>query len=129
MTTETPARTRTAPELVRWRNAVFTIFALAGFGFATWVSRVPEVRDLLHASTDEMGLLIFAIAVGSILGLLGSSHLVARVGATRTIAWCYSSARSRSSRSGSSPPSRRASGRSPWRSPSSARARAPPTSR
>jgi len=90
MTTETQARTRTAPELVRWRNAVFTIFALAGFGFATWVSRVPEVRDLLHASTDEMGLLIFGIAVGSILGLLGSSHLVARIGATRTIAWCYS---------------------------------------
>lgn len=89
MILERPARTRTAPELVRWRNAVFTIFALTGLGFASWFSRVPEVRDLLHASTDEMGLLIFAIAAGSIVGLLGSSHLVARIGATRTILWCY----------------------------------------
>lgn len=90
MILERPARTRTAPELVRWRNALFTVFALSGLIFATWVSRVPGVRDLLHASTEQMGLLIFGIAVGSILGLLASSHLIARIGATRTIAWCFS---------------------------------------
>ncbi|MGN6741713.1 MAG: MFS transporter [Amnibacterium sp.] len=92
MILERPARTRTAPELARWRNALFLIFALSGLIFASWVSRVPGVRDLLHASTDEMGLLIFGIAVGSILGLLASSHLIARIGATRTIAWCFSTA-------------------------------------
>lgn len=90
----TPVRVRPPldPELRRWRNAVFTIFGLSGFEFATWASRVPAVRDLLHASTEEMGFLILGIAVGAVTGLLASSHLVARLGATRTILWCYSTA-------------------------------------
>jgi predicted MFS family arabinose efflux permease len=90
----TPVRVRPplARELKHWRNAVFTIFGLSGFEFATWASRVPAVRDLLHASTEEMGFLILGIAVGAVTGLLASSHIVARLGATRTILWCYSTA-------------------------------------
>ena len=84
------ARTRPSRELRRWRDAVFTIFGLSGFVFATWASRVPAVRDLLGSSTQTMGLLIVGISVGSIAGLLASSHIIARLGATRTILWVYS---------------------------------------
>ena len=77
-------------QLRRWRNAVFTIFALNGFVFATWAGRVPSIRDLLGASTQEMGLLILGISAGSIVGLLAASHIVARLGATRTILVVYS---------------------------------------
>src|SRR5919199_1432212 len=82
-------RTRPSPELRRWRNAVFTIFALTGFVFATWASRVPNVRDLLGASTQEMGFLILGMSAGSIVGVVTASHIIARLGATRTILWAY----------------------------------------
>ena len=75
-----------------WRNAVLTVFALSGFVFATWISRIPTARDVLHASTGEMGLLAGGISVGAIAGLLASSHLIAALGATRTIAICYGAA-------------------------------------
>ncbi len=76
--------------LRQWRTAVFAIFGLTGFVFATWASRVPAVRDLLGASTQEMGFLILGISAGSITGLLASSHIIARLGATRTILVVYS---------------------------------------
>lgn len=70
--------------LAGWRNAVFVVFGLVGFTMASWLSRVPAARDRLDASTGEMGLLAFAIAAGSIAGLLASSHLIARFGTVRT---------------------------------------------
>lgn len=83
------SRTTPSPALRRWRNAVFTIFALCGFVFATWASRVPAVRDLLGASTQEMGFLILGMSAGSIVGVVTASHVIARLGATRTILWAY----------------------------------------
>jgi MFS family permease len=77
------------PSLTAWRNAVFVIFTLEGFAFASWASRVPQVRDILHASTAEMGLVLGGLAVGSVLGLLLSSHLVTWLGATHTIRVMY----------------------------------------
>lgn len=76
--------------LLRWRNAVFVIFWLCGFLFANWASRVPTIRDVLGASTSEMGLLLFGLAVGSVLGLFASSHVIARLGATASILLCLS---------------------------------------
>lgn len=75
-------------QVVAWRNAIFVVFGLCGLAMASWVSRVPAVRDSLHASTLQMALLIFGIAAGSIIGLLGSSHIIARFGARLTIASC-----------------------------------------
>jgi MFS family permease len=75
-------------QVVAWRNAIFVVFGLCGLAMASWVSRVPAVRDSLHASTLQMALLIFGIAAGSIIGLVGSSHIIARFGARRTIAAC-----------------------------------------
>ncbi|WP_108249278.1 MFS transporter [Planctomonas deserti] len=71
-----------------WRNALFVIFFLSGIGLASWVSRVPAVRDALGASTLEMGALIFGLAAGSIVGLLASSHILARFGAKVTMVAC-----------------------------------------
>ena len=86
------ARPAVPKELRRWRDAVFLIFGLSGFAMASWASRVPSVRDLLHASTEQMGVLILGISAGSIAGLLVASHVIARIGATRSIRWCYSAA-------------------------------------
>ena len=94
MSKSTVSPTRTYPggltrhDVVAWRNATFTIFGLCGIGMASWIARVPAVRDSLGASTLQMGMLIFGLAAGSILGLLASGHIIARFGAARTIAWC-----------------------------------------
>ena len=78
------------PVLLRWRNAVFVIFWLCGFMFASWASRVPTVRDVLDASTSQMGVLLFGLAAGAVLGLLASSHVISRLGATSTLLLCLS---------------------------------------
>mgnify|MGYP001289009565 CR=1 FL=1 len=74
-----------AAGVAAWRNAVLVVFAANGVALASWTSRTPTVRDNLHASTATMGLIIFGLAAGSIIGLLGSSHLIARVGGRTAI--------------------------------------------
>jgi fucose permease len=74
-------------QVLAWRNALFAIFALCGIAMSTWMSRVPSVRDAFDASTATMSILAFSIAAGSIAGLVLSSHIIARVGANRTIVW------------------------------------------
>ena len=72
-------------ELLKWRNAVFFVFFTCGLALSSWMSRVPHVRDALGASTGEMGVLAVAIAIGSMSGMVASSHVVARLGARRTM--------------------------------------------
>ncbi|QOS79432.1 MFS transporter [Paenibacillus sp. JNUCC31] len=67
------------------RNILFLLFALPGLSFASWVSRTPAIRDLLQVSTAEMGIIIFAIAVGSLIGLLTAGSVIARKGARHVI--------------------------------------------
>ena len=74
--------------LVAWRNAVFVIFTLSGLALATWVSRLPAVRDDLHLDTAQVGLLIFGLSAGAILGLVASQQLLARLGPRAGIALC-----------------------------------------
>jgi len=76
----------TRPQVRAWRNALFAIFGLCGLSMASWASRIPAVKEALQVSTSSMGMLIFGIAAGSIVGLLASSHVLARIGARRTIA-------------------------------------------
>lgn len=66
--------------LAIWRNAVFVVFALSGLGFASWVSRIPAVRDGMALSTETVGLLLFGLALGSITGLALAPNYMARVG-------------------------------------------------
>lgn len=74
-------------QVVAWRNAIFAIFTICGVAMATWVSRIPSVRDAFQADTLTVGVLAFAIAAGSIFGLVASSHIISRLGAARTIGW------------------------------------------
>ncbi|GAA1101884.1 MFS transporter [Tsukamurella strandjordii] len=76
----------TPGSVLAWRNAVFVIFALSGLTFASYLGRLPQVRDDLGASTLQVSLLTFGLAVGSVVGLLGSGALAARFGARRVMA-------------------------------------------
>lgn len=68
------------------RNALFVLFLLPGLGISSWVTRTPDVRDALEASTAEMGMVLFGLSVGSMLGVLSSAPLVGRWGTRPVIA-------------------------------------------
>lgn len=81
----TSTTTLTRGQIVAWRNAVFAIFVLPGLAISSWVARLPAARDALDVGPAQVGFLIFGIAAGSIVGLLASSHLVARFGARNVV--------------------------------------------
>jgi len=72
-------------EVVGWRNDVFVVFTLSGFAVATWLSRVPAVRDELAVSTGVLGFVLFGLAVGSMAGLAASSGVIERVGSAHGV--------------------------------------------
>ena len=73
------------PGLPAWRNAVFAIFFISGLALATWMSRIPAVRDGLELSTAQVGIVIFGLSAGSVLGLVAAVGLLARLGARRAM--------------------------------------------
>lgn len=68
------------------RNALFVMFLLPGIGISSWVTRTPDVQRLLGARIDEMGFILFGLSVGSMIGILSSGALVARLGTRPVIA-------------------------------------------
>ena len=87
MHASTPTTQPTRGQLTAWRNSLFVIFAACGIGLASWAARVPAVKDALELSSSQLGILLFGIAVGSIVGLIAASHLVATFGAPTIILW------------------------------------------
>ncbi|WP_239159684.1 MFS transporter [Winogradskya humida] len=80
------ARPAFTPQAARRRAAIFAVMLVVGVGIASWTVRTPAVRDLLHASTAEMGLVLFGISVGSMTGVLSSAAIVRSRGAQFTVA-------------------------------------------
>ena len=78
--------TSTSPSLRNATLAVYTVFILSGFAFASWASRIPQVRDALELSPRGLGLVLLAIAVGSVVSMPLAGVAVARLGAARTVA-------------------------------------------
>ncbi|GAB3696253.1 MFS transporter [Saccharopolyspora tripterygii] len=77
--------TRVDSGVLRARNAVAVVFALNGFAMASWMSRIPEARDALSVTPGELGRLLLAISLGSILALPLAGALVHRFGARAVI--------------------------------------------
>ena len=66
-------------------RATYAAFIGSGFAFASWAARIPQVRDALELSPSALGLVLLAIAAGSIVALVISGKLVARYGSSRTV--------------------------------------------
>ncbi len=75
-------------QIAAWRNGIFVVFAMCGVGLASWMARIPAIKEALDISTAEVGILIFGLAAGSIFGLVLSSHLIARFGARHIMVAC-----------------------------------------
>jgi MFS family permease len=66
-------------------RATYAAFTLNGFAFASWASRIPAVKAKLGLTPRELGLVLLAIAAGSVLALPSSGPVVARFGSRRTV--------------------------------------------
>jgi len=66
-----------------WFISVSTIFLTRGFIFATWISRGPEVKDLLGLNNAQMGLYSMLTAIGGLILIMYSGLITARFGSRR----------------------------------------------
>lgn len=67
------------------RDAVYAAFFINGFAFASWASRIPDVRHALGLSDAHLGLLLLGPSIGSVAALALSGALVHRWGAGRVV--------------------------------------------
>jgi fucose permease len=78
--------TAAAAAVQRAVRAVYLVFFGGGFAFASWASRIPQVRDGLRLDPKSLGLLLLSIAAGSVLALPLAGLVIARLGPARTVA-------------------------------------------
>ncbi len=74
-----------AAELRAAAAATYAAFIGSGFAFASWASRIPQVRDGLGLQPSELGLVLLAIAGGSLLALPLSGTVIHRFGSRNTV--------------------------------------------
>jgi MFS family permease len=73
--TLTPRRVTSA------RNGDLVVFALNGFALASWMSRIPDVKQILHLTPGTLSVLLLAVSAGSLIGLPLAGRLAHRYGA------------------------------------------------
>lgn len=69
-----------------YRIAVGALFFLQGLCFATWASRIPTIQQSLQLSDGALGMILFALPVGSMIALPLSGWLVTRFGSKTIVA-------------------------------------------
>lgn len=67
------------------RNADMAVFGANGFAFASWMSRVPDVKDALALTAGELGIVLLAISLGAVLGLPAAGRIAHVLGSAGTV--------------------------------------------
>lgn len=73
------------PIFFKIRRALFLSFLIIGFVMASWIVRTPSIRDILSASTMEMGFILFGFSFGSMSGIILARKLIIKLGADHNI--------------------------------------------
>jgi fucose permease len=66
-------------------RATYVAFIVCGFAMASWAARIPQVRDRLHLTPADLGLVLLSIAAGSIVSLLLAGIIVSRFHSRPTV--------------------------------------------
>ena len=66
------------------RNGNLATFATSGFLFASWLSRIPDVKQLLDIGTGTLSFLLLALACGSLVGLPITGRVADKIGTKNT---------------------------------------------
>ena len=67
------------------RNGDLVVFAINGVLFATWMSRIPDVKAALALTPGQLGVLLLALSVGALIGLPTAGRIAHRIGAAATV--------------------------------------------
>lgn len=68
-----------------YRIAVSAFFFISGLTFATWASRIPDIKTQLQLSNARLGAVLFALPTGLMTSLLFAGWLVARFGSRKVM--------------------------------------------
>ncbi|RTL57420.1 MAG: MFS transporter [Sphingobacteriales bacterium] len=68
-----------------YRIAVSGFFFVAGITFATWASRIPDIKEKLQLSDAGLGAVLFALPAGLMLSLPISGWLITKYGSRRML--------------------------------------------
>ena len=71
--------------LNRMRLAVSLFYFSMGLTFATWASRIPDIKETLHLSEADLGTVLFSIPCGQLLMMPFSAKIVVRYGSSKTV--------------------------------------------
>jgi MFS family permease len=66
-------------------RATYIAFISCGFAMASWASRIPQIRDRLHLTSADLGLVLLSIAAGSIAALVLAGVIVSRFHSRPTV--------------------------------------------
>ncbi|HSN42827.1 MAG TPA: MFS transporter [Propionibacteriaceae bacterium] len=69
----------------RARIATLAVFAVQGAMFSAWASRIPDVKARLDLTPGQLGIVLLAVSVGSLLGLPTSGRIAHAVGVKRAV--------------------------------------------
>jgi MFS family permease len=67
------------------RNADLLVFGVNGFALASWMSRIPDIKQILHLTPGTLSLLLLAVSAGSLVGLPLAGRLAHRYGALTVV--------------------------------------------
>ncbi len=71
--------------LIRARVAVCCSFFVQGLVFATWCTRIPDIKIRLGLDEAQLGTLLLALPVGQLLAMAPNGWLVERLGSRRML--------------------------------------------
>ncbi len=72
-------------DLTRKRMAVAAYYFVPGVVFASWASRIPDIKHLLHLGNGQLGTVLFAIPIGQLLMMAFSGVLVSKFGSKKML--------------------------------------------
>ncbi|HEX2920116.1 MAG TPA: MFS transporter [Bacteroidales bacterium] len=73
----------------RTRLAVTLFYFCMGLQFATWASRIPDIKSSLHLNDALFGTILFSMPVAQFLMMTFSGKLVTRFGSRQTLLFAF----------------------------------------
>lgn len=68
-----------------YRIAVSTFFFIQGIVFASWASRIPDIKNMLGLSDAGLGAVLFSLPMGQLTAMTVSGILVSKFGSKTTL--------------------------------------------
>lgn len=67
-------------KLPRIRLSIFYFYFIMGLIFASWASRIPDIKSSLHLNDGQLGQVLFAMPLGQLMMMVVSGYLVNKFG-------------------------------------------------